>query len=219
MSVFREIALLLRADLRAEWRSRTALSGLLLYVVATVVIVYAALTRFSPMTWNALYWVLLFLGAISAVARGFAREQGRRQLYYYTLVSPTALLLAKTAYHFLLLLGIAGLNWLLLAYLGESPVERPGLFVATLLLGCLGLASAFTFLAAISAKAGNNSTLLAVLAFPLVIPLLLLLVRLGGYATGLLSAGDPGNDLLIVGAIDLLSLGTGIVLFGFVWRD
>jgi heme exporter protein B len=59
---------------------------------------------------------------------------------------------------------------------------------------------------------------MAVLSFPLVIPLLYLLVNAGGYAVGLTS-GQESTYLMLAGAIDLLGLAVGLVLFPFVWRD
>ena len=73
-------------------------------------------------------------------------------------------------------------------------------------------------LSALAARAGGNGTLMAVLSFPLVIPLLYLLVNAGGYAVGLQS-GLETSYLLLALAIDLLALAVGLVLFPFIWRD
>ena len=59
---------------------------------------------------------------------------------------------------------------------------------------------------------------MAVLSFPLVIPLLFLLVNAGGYAVGLTS-GTEQSYLLLTGAIDLIALAVGLLLFPFVWKD
>ncbi|MEM9261728.1 MAG: ABC transporter permease, partial [Bacteroidota bacterium] len=61
-------------------------------------------------------------------------------------------------------------------------------------------------------------TLMAVLSFPLIIPLLYLLVNAGGFAVGL-TQGQEQSYLLLTLAIDLLALAAGLILFPFVWRD
>ena len=71
---------------------------------------------------------------------------------------------------------------------------------------------------ALAARAGGSGTLMAILSFPLVIPLLFLLVNAGGHAVGL-ESGTERTYLLLTGAIDLIALSVGLLLFPFVWRD
>ncbi len=219
MTTLQQIGQLLQQEIRVEWRRPYTLAGILLYVIAATLIAYVALTQFSLMTWNPIFWILIFFAAISATGRSFSQEQGRRHLYYYTLVQPEALLLSKIIYNSLILVVLALLLWgLLNLFQGSNLIVRPGLFLAAIALGSLGLSAAFSFVAAIATRAGGSATLLSILAFPLVIPLLLVLVRLGGYAIGLLS-GDTGQLISLVIAIDLLLLASAILLFPFVWRD
>ena len=219
MEFFREVATLFLRDVRLEWRNRYALGGVLLYVLSTVVIVYTAVTRLTPMTWNALFWVIFLFAAMNAVVKSFVRENSRRHLYYYTLVNPAALLLAKTLYNTLFLFGLGLLTWLLLSLLSINPIRENELFLAALALGALGLAVILTFISSIAAKAGNNTTLMAILGFPLVIPTLLLLIRISAQAIGLLEGDQLSGDFTLLLAIDSLLLGLGLVLFPAVWRD
>ncbi|PHI20344.1 ABC transporter permease [Lewinellaceae bacterium SD302] len=235
MSFIGQTSALLRQEFRAEFRNPYQLAGILLYVLAAVIIVYVALTRFSIMVWNPIFWVLLFFAAVSAAGRSFVLEQGRRQLYYYSLVSPEAILAAKFLYNTLLLFGLGIFLWGLLILFnggdvgidaagnpvssaGGNPIDDNGLFLLAILGGSIGLSAAFSFVAALATRAGGTATLLAILAFPLVIPLLLVLVRLGGYAIGLIS-GDFSTPLYLLLAIDLLLISAGMLLFPFVWRD
>lgn len=219
MTTIQQITHLLTWELKTEWRDRYALGSVLLYVVATTVVIYFAVQNFSAMTFNALYWVVLFFGATVASGRSFLREGGRRHYYFYTLASPEALLISKFLYNTLVIWLVSGLTWALLGFFsGENYVLEPAYFIATLGLAGLGLSAILTFVAALAARAGGSGTLMAVLSFPLVVPLLYLLVNAGGYAVGL-SAGLESQYLLLALAIDLLGLAVGLVLFPFVWRD
>ena len=210
---------LLKWELKAEWRNRTAFSAVLLYVAVTVTIVYLAVTNFSAMTFNALLWVVLFFGALVASGRSFLREGGRRHLYYYQLASPEALLVSKTIYNTLVIWLVSGLSYLLLSFFaGEGFLFEGWVLIGALGLGGVGLSAVLTFVAAISARAGGNGTLMAVLSLPLLTPLLYLLVNLGGEAFGLMS-GRADDLLWYVLALDLVGLAAGLVLFPFVWRD
>ncbi|RME95875.1 MAG: ABC transporter permease [Bacteroidetes bacterium] len=210
---------LLWRDLVLEWRSRYALSGIALYVLATVVLVYSALVNIQPQVWNALFWVIMLFAAVSAIVKSFVQESKNRQLYYYNLVNPLALLVAKMIYNTLLLFVLSMLSWALLGALAGNPVKEAGLFILGIFLGSNGLAIAFTFVSAISAKAQNSATLMAILGFPVVIPILLTLVKIGTQALRLIQDTQISGDLLILTAINLLLLSVAILLYPFLWRE
>jgi heme exporter protein B len=210
---------IIRKDIQLEWRSKYAIGGILLYVLTTVVVAHSALLKVEAPLWNALYWVIVLFAAVSAVVKSFVQESSARQLYYYSLLNPVALLVAKVVYNTLLLWLLSLLTWALMGWLAGNPVRLTGLFLGAIGLGGLGLSIALTFVSAISAKANNSATLLAVLGFPLIIPILLTLVKLGANAVGLVRDTALEGDIAILLAIDLGLLGMAIVLYPFLWRD
>ena len=220
MALLRQIYKLLRWELALEWRDKFALGSVLLYVVATVVIVYLALLQgLNADTFNALYWIILFFGATVAAGRSFLREGGRRHYYYYTLADPLALLFSKLLYNLLVIWLISALTYALLQlFAHQIAIVAPLPLLLAILLGGLGLASILTFVAALAARAGGNGTLMAVLSFPLVIPLLKLLVDAGTYAMDQ-GIDDPFRPIYLILAVDLLAIAVAVVLFPFVWRD
>src|SRR5688572_21606096 len=92
--VFREIFFLLKKDLLLEWRMRYAIGGILLYVVATVFMIYITLSTegvddlMNYHLWSILFWITMLFTAVNAIAKSFTQESRERQLYYYTLVRP-----------------------------------------------------------------------------------------------------------------------------------
>lgn len=219
MQTIQQIIHLLKWEIQSEWRNRTAVSSVLLYVAVTTTIVYLAVTNFSAMTFNALLWIVLFFGALVASGRSFLREGGRRHLYFYQLASPEALLACKLIYNTVIIWLVSILSYSLLTFFArESFLFEYIPFVAALGLGGIGLSAVLTFVAAISARAGGNGTLMAILSLPLLTPLLYLLVNLGGEAFGLTS-GQAGTVIVYLLALDLIGLAVSLVLFPFVWRD
>jgi heme exporter protein B len=210
---------LLWRDWILEWRTRYALSGIVLYVLATIVLVYSALIDIQPKIWNAIFWVIILFAAISAIVKSFVQESQSRQLYYYNLVHPLALLLAKIIYNTTLLFVLSLLSWAALSLLTGNPVKETGLFVLAVFLGSMGLSIAFTFVSAISAKAQNSATLMAILGFPVIIPILLTLVKIGANALRLIRDTSISSDILILVAINLVLLSVAILLYPFLWRD
>ena len=219
MNLPKEIYHLLRKELILELRMGYALGGILLYVLSTVFIIFSSFVQLPSQTWNILFWIVLLFAAVNAITKSFVQESGGRALYYYTLVNPIAVLLAKIFYNTLFLFFLSGLIWAFMSFVAGNPVRDAGLFLLAMFLGSSGLSIAFTFLSAISGKAGNNATLLSILSFPLVIPMVMTLVKISAISLRLLNDTSWGKDILTLGAIDLLLLGMGIILFPFLWKE
>lgn len=211
---------LLRKDIRLEWRQKFALGGILLYVVATVFIVYTTLGQaVGKAVWAALFWVIILFASVNAIAKSFVQESSERQLYYYFLASPAAVIAAKMAYNTLLLLVVSFLALGVFSVVLGYPVLENGLFLATIFLGSIGFSIAFTFISAIAAKAQQSATLMAVLSFPVVIPILLILLRLTKIALHLMTDSAYYRDFFILLSIDVILAALVFMLFPLLWRD
>ena len=220
MNFWRQTWQLLRKDVRLEWRQRSALSGILLYVLSTVFVVYTTLGQdIGGAVWASLFWVIVLFASVNAVAKSFVQEPQERQLYYYFLASPSAVILAKMLYNSLLLLLVSLLSLAAFALVLGYPVVHQGLFVATVALGALGFAVAFTFISAISAKAQQSATLMAILSFPVVIPILLMLLRLSKIALNLMTDSAYYRDFFILLSVDAILASLVFLLFPYLWRN
>jgi heme exporter protein B len=78
----------------------------------------------------------------------------------------------------------------------------------------------FTLMSAVAAKAQQNAALIAILGFPVILPILLLLMRLSQSAFA--EVFREGALLQISGLIfllDLMVVALAIILFPFLWKD
>ncbi len=219
MQLVHDIFVLLRKEAILEWRQKYAIGGILLYVLSTVFVVYIAFVRVDAKTWNVLFWIIMLFASINAVVKSFVQENSRRQLYFYTLAHPTAIILSKILYNTLLLGLISILTFAAMSFFTENMVKEVGLFALILFLGSMGFSIAFTFIAAIAAKANNSATLMAIMSFPVVIPILLTLVKLSANALRLITDTSYWRDISILLAIDVILLTLVIILFPYLWRD
>ena len=219
MQMIREIGALLRKELLLEWRLRYAISGILLYVLSTVYIVYASFMQVPTPTWNALFWIIVLFASVNAIAKSFVQESGHRQLYYYSLANPTAIILAKIIYNAVLLLVLTLLSYGAFSLVAGNPVKDQGLFFLALFLGSLGFSITFTFISAIAAKTNNSASLMAILSFPVVIPIVMSLIKLSASALRLIQDTTLWKDVLTLVAIDLILIALSFILFPFLWRD
>jgi heme exporter protein B len=218
-----ETSHLIRLEIALDLRQRAAWGGMLLYVVSAVYVAYLAVRgSLATSTWNALFWIILLFAAFNALARAFQREDQGRQLYLYTLVHPRSLILARTIYNAItmVVLGLLSLLFYLL-FMGSHVMETAnvGQFVLAVVLGSIGFATVLTLVSAIAARAGNGLGLMAVLGFPLVLPMLLAVMRasklaLDGVAWSVTSTYFAGTLLL-----DVITVTLAWLLFPYLWRD
>src|SRR5215510_8705007 len=218
MKAINHIYTLFKKDLLLEIRQQYSFYGVLLYIAATIFVLYMALESPESNVWNGLFWVIQLFISINAVAKSFLQESRGRMLYFYSIAGPRDFVLAKLLSNSLLMLLMSLLSLGLFSLFLGSPLLKAGAFVGLVLLGGLSLSLVFTFLAAIAAKAQQNAAIMAILGFPLIIPQLLLLMRLSNAAFNPILNIDPGTVLLLV-ALDIMIILLAVILFPFLWKD
>ena len=215
----REWLTLVGLEWRLEARQGATLATVALFTLGSAYLFSLALGAVEPRIWNALFWLVLLLSATNAAALQFRRELTYRYTYYHQLAPPLAHFAAKVTVSAVLLFAIGVLNWGALALLFGQPVRDLGLFVGTLALVAVGLALVLGFVAVLTARARGGAGLQAVLAFPLLVPLLLTAVKLGAVALRLVRQTSTAKDLALLGAVDLLAIGLAILLVPAIWRE
>jgi heme exporter protein B len=214
---------LIRKEFLLEWRQRYALNGMLLYIVGAVFVCYLSFNarrgQLTPIVWNTLFWIILLFTAINAIAKSFVQERAGRQLYYYTLTSPQLIILSKILYNTALMLVLAFLGFSVYAFVLGNPVNDVPLYVLTLVLGAVGFAASLTLVSGIASKAENPATLMAVLSFPIILPLLLMLLKISKNALDGLDRSVSWNEIGTVLAIDAIVITLSWLLFPFLWRS
>jgi len=219
MNILQQVKTLVYKDIVLEWRSKYAINSILLYVVSTVFVCYQAFKSVDTLVWNALFWIIMLFASINAISRSFIQESQNRQLYYYTLISPNAIILSKIVYNILIMVLLSVIAYTAYSITFSSPVGDPLLYTVAVLLGSISFASVFTMVSGISAKAGNNSTLMAILSFPVIIPLLIVLINLSQNALAGAARAESINDIVVLLAINVITITISLLLFPYLWRD
>lgn len=217
----KEIKELVRKDFLLELRQKYAINGILLYVVSTIFVVQLCFGRIiDESTWIALFWIILLFAAFNAVSKSFVQESSARRLYYYMLAPAVAIVISKIIYNSMLMFILGMLSLLVFIVFMGFPQFDLYLFLPAFFMGCIGIASALTMVSAIASRTGNNAALMAILGFPVVVPLLLLLVNASKLSlkTGLI----PAEILKTISAlflIDVVVVILSVLLFPYLWRD
>lgn len=170
-------------------------------------------------TWNALFWVVQLFVSVNAIAKSFFQENRGRMLYFYSLVHPRHFIIAKLIYN-LLLMSLMSLIVLLCCFIFlGNPLINFSYFFGVVILGGVSLSLVFTMLAAIAAQANQNAALMAIMGFPVIMPVLMLLGNVSRSAfTAVVQPGLPQMFVWLVG-MDVLTIALALVLFPFLWSD
>ncbi len=201
-----------------EVRQQYSFYGILLYIGATIFVLFMAIDEPESKVWNGLFWVIQLFICINAVAKSFLQENKGRMLYFYSRSSPASFVRAKFAVNPLLMLVRILSSLALLSLFAGIPIQKTGTFVSLVLLGGWSLSLIFTFLAAIAAKAQQNAAIMAVLGFPIIIPQLILLMKLSNAAFNPVLTISSTTILLLI-AMDIMVILLAVILFPFLWKD
>ncbi|MFC2186747.1 heme exporter protein CcmB [Fulvivirgaceae bacterium LMO-SS25] len=223
IAMLREINALIWKEVVLEWRQRYAFNGLLLYIGSTIFIAYLSFQTYnqslSSATWNVLFWIIILFAAVNAIAKSFIQESSGRQLYYYTLARPESIIISKVIYNAALLLVIALLGFLLYSLVLGNPVEQLSLFILGIVLGSIAFSSSLTLISGIASKTANSSTIMAILAFPVLVPVMLMNIRISWNAISGIPISDSTTAIYGLVAINLIMIAMSFLLFPYLWRS
>lgn len=212
-------------DLRSEARSRAATVATVFFSSVTLVVLAFALgrdadlmTRAAP---GALWVALAFSGVISAAqAYQSDLEGGAFEALLALPVPRAAVFLGKLLANWVTMTLLGALLLPVAALLFDAPIAGGlGVLLATVALGTLGFAIIATFYAALTANLAARESLLPVLMFPVVVPVLLAAVRA---TDAVMIAGDTslaGDWVQLLAGFDLMYLVVTSAIFHVVVEE
>ncbi len=217
-----EAAAIFAKEWRCELRTRYALNTLGVFALTTLVVVSFALGPLGTSSSErasvlpVLLWVILLFATTAGLPRSFVHEEETHTATALRLAGrPGAIFAGKAAYSLVVVLALELLVVPLLALVMQLPVASPLLLTVTLAAGGYGLAAGSTLVAAIIAQAQARGTLFAVLAFPILLPLLVFAVQL----TRLAILGEPAGDgLRVLLLYDASITVAALMLFPVIWN-
>lgn len=219
-----EVNTLLRKEMTLEMRNKSSLGGMMLYAISVVFIVYMSLrgNNAEIHSWTAILWVILLFSALHAVSRSFHADGREMHLYLQTLVSPQAVILSKIIWNLIVTGLLSLLTALSVLFLIDLPTgaetENLGMLMLVIVLGGMGFSSILTLVSAIAARSGNNPGLMAILAMPLLIPLIVSLIPLTNQLMDPTEIQDYSFLAMCV-AVNVLSVALSYLLFPYLWQD
>lgn len=182
----------LHKELLLQWRTKAQLLAIFVFGAASLLLFSFAIgPDSSALRQHAagFLWLALMLSSTLTLAESFQSEMEQRALEGLLLLPAGARAIyygkAISNWAQLTLLGVGLIPLMVVLY--DAPMPRPFALVGVIMAGAAGLSAPGTLYAAMTSQARAKQTLLPLLLFPLVVPVLLSAVK----ATSLLILGDP----------------------------
>lgn len=214
---------LLKKELLLELRRKSVIAGLGLYLFSLIFICYLTFNlrenSINPITWSALFWLTILFSVVNSVAKSFIGERKGMMIYYYMIASPQQIIVSKMLYNALLCLLISLAGYALFSLFIFNPVEDQFIFIVGLVLGSLGFSASLSFISGIASKANNSNVLMAVLSFPVVISILLMVIRITKNAVDGIDRAASQDEIINLLAINCIAGALAYILFPYIWRS
>lgn len=246
---FEQARALFLKDLRAELRTKVAVSAVGLFAFSSLLLLALAtaalkevktapflklpdpaphaliIANFHP-AWDdtskmGMLWVLFCFAAFAGLSHSFVHEEETGTTMALRLsMSASAVYTGKLVFNGLILFAVAVIITPIYMLLTGMNSGPPAVFVVMMLSGCIGLAGAATIIAALTAKARGTGALYGAVGLPIIVMFLLLLLNAAN------SLYDRGTDAtqMVKNIGGLLSFGilmitVSALTFHFVWED
>lgn len=210
---------LVRKELQLEWRQKTALGTIFIYVLGTSFLIYLVFQgHITIPVWIALFWVIALFTTVNAVSRSFLKDANEQFYYLRSIATPLEIIFSKIIYNAFLITILSLIIYLVMILFFNENIENKGLFLLTIILGAIGFSNLFTLLSAITVRT-QNFVLLAILGIPIILPLLLLIVKMSELSNFAIQQKDIYMHLGAIAMLDVITLILSIVLFPYIWRD
>ena len=218
----RAFLILLRKDLRQEFRTREMLTSMGIYALLVIIVYGAALALVArgidiATMGGGLIWVLIVFTSLLGLGRSFAheKEQGCMDGLLLAPIDRSAIFLAKAVANILFMLAVEVITVPLFYFFFMTGVPvAPTLpaIVAPLVVGTVGMAGIGTMLSTITMNTRSRDVMLAVLFIPIIYPLLFACVTA---TTAAITGTELWTDLFIMPLV--LACGYDVVMLLGCW--
>lgn len=214
---------LFKKDWESELRTRYAVNALAMFILVTISVILFSIGQESISEYLAggLLWVVIFFSAMSGLARAFVSEEERgTAMTLHLIAAPTTVFTGKLIFNLILVFLMNIVISILFSMLFEAFVIRNLLlFVIAFIFGNIGIAVASTMISAIISKANTKGTLYPVLSFPILLPLILILLELTKFSMDGNTIGSSLTEIAVLICYDVIMATASYLLFEFIWKE
>ncbi len=217
MNFARHVLTHLRKDLRLEWRSRDAITGMLFFSLLVVVVFSLAFdptAAVSRQIAGGILWIVILFAATTTLNQSWNREQRNQVLDVQRMApsSPAALFLGKAFANMIFVTAVElVLAPLFTVFYNLRALGQAWLLLLVLPLGTWALVANGTFFAALGLRTRNRELMLPLVLFPISLPALLAMVQA---STNILTGEyEPAIWIKLLAGYDIVFTTACLLLF------
>lgn len=218
-----QIKILFVHEWRIDMRNKSSLFATLLYAISAIYVCFlsfgAKQNNMNILVWNAFFWIISLFSCMNAVARNMNKDAENQQSYLYYLLSAQTFIISKIIYNSLFLTSLGIITFIFQSFILGNKVQDNLLYLFSICVSMIGFSASLTLISSIAAKTKNNATIMAILSFPTLIPVLLLALKLCKNAIDGLEFSSSSDEIITIIAIDIISVTVSILLFPFLWKN
>jgi heme exporter protein B len=219
MGQIAKIIQLVKVEFQLDLKKPGIWLSALLQLAITALLSMLALPRMLGSVWNTLFWITLILGSIHAVNKNFILVSKGRWIYWNQLASASQILWGKIIYGWLHMFTLSAFNLIVFYWFLGIPVAHLSVYFVLLLLVTAGVSTLFTFVGAISTKAGSAHIIAPVLSLPVILPLLIIGIRASLKTLNPILVSSVYQDISLLLSMNILILVLAGILFESLWSD
>ena len=219
--MLKKIINILYKDIKIDLSLKHLFLSVALYLVSAIYIIYVTFD-FSEIyefdIWVSLFWIVVLFVSITSISKSFFHESHNRNYYYYYLFSPSELIIAKLIYNFIFLLILFFIAITFYSFLLGNLFLSKYIFLL-LFLGAFSISNCLTLVSAISFQVKRNSVIIGILSFPVIIPILKILIDISKVSHINSSWNVIENDFYILLLINIIAVSLSYILFNYLWKN
>ena len=217
------ILAVLYKELKSEFRTRYAISAVMLFVLTTVTMVAfsTAGEKINESIASGIIWIIMFFGAMTGLSKSFVSEEERGTYLMLQITSnPTAIYFGKLIFNILLSLALNFFGvFLFFIFISSVEILNFLTFFIIIFTGSIAIAGATTIISALIAKANTKNALFPVLSFPILLPIIILGIIVTNQSFLGVNISKSQNDIQLIIAYTGIMITASYFLFDFVWRE
>ncbi len=214
---------LFKKDWESELRTRYAINALAMFILVTISVILFSIgqEQISEYLTGGLLWVVIFFSAMSGLARAFVSEEERgTTMTLHLIAAPSTVFSGKLLFNLILVFLMNIVISILFSLLFQGfVIKNLLLFIIAFIFGNIGIGIASTIISAIIAKANTKGTLYPVLSFPILLPLILILLELTKFCMDGNSVSSSITEIAVLVCYDVIMGTASYLLFDFIWKE
>ncbi|MEQ8324422.1 MAG: heme exporter protein CcmB [Vicingaceae bacterium] len=218
MNNVKEIRHLIYKDYILDLRSKNVVVSTVVYIFSTVYVCYLSFSNLESQHWYSLFWIIALFAVTNAANKIFINDAGENRIYLYSLASPQSVIISKLLYQWFFSTFLALIVWFSTMTIFSTSIPHQGPSLVVVLLGIWAISNVLTLNNALSSSTKNSPTVLAILSFPVLLPVLLTTIKAGRLSMLSEIPADYYSMVLALGLLNLLTATLAYLLFPYLWR-